>query len=132
MNDDVTNWTELREFAAVDLEQSFVVAWEADRESMLVDLDLYLKPEHTFYEQPRPAEGACFRPAVIEFPYCTLVAESGKARIGAVTETLESLPAGRISGFRRIGDGQYEMKGTFGTVRINAERPLLRLKEPFV
>ena len=132
MNDDVTNWTELREFAAVDLEQSFVVAWETERETMLVDLDLYLLAEHAFYEQPRPAEGACFRPAVIEFPYCTLVAESGKDRIGTVAETLESLRAGRISGFKRIGDGQYEIKGTFGTVRINSERPLLRLKGPFV
>ena len=132
MNDDVTNWTELREFAAVDLEQSFVVAWETEGETMLVDLDLYLKSEHAFYEKPRPAEGACFRPAVIEFPNCALVAESGKDRIGTVAETLESLRAGRISGFRRIGDGQYEIKGTFGTVRINAERPLLRLKGPFV
>lgn len=132
MNDDVTNWTRLREFAAVDLEQSFVVAWEAERETLLVDLDLYLLPEHAFYEQPRPAEGACFRPAVIEFPYCTLVAESGKDRIGTVAETIRSLLAGRITGFRRIGDGRYEIKGTFGTVRINAERPLLRLKGPFI
>ena len=27
MSDDVTNWTDLREFTAVDLTQSFVVAW---------------------------------------------------------------------------------------------------------
>ena len=39
MSDNVTNWTELREFSAVDLEQSFVVGWEAEGESLLIDLD---------------------------------------------------------------------------------------------
>ena len=58
MSDEVTNWTELREFAAVDLEQSFVVAWDTEGESLLIDLDLCLRPEHVFYEEPRPSEGA--------------------------------------------------------------------------
>ncbi len=128
MSDDVTNWTELREFSAVDLEQSFVVAWGTEGESLLIDVDLFLRPEHAFYEEPRPAEGACFRPAVIEFPYCTEVAEPGKDGGARLAETIESLQPGRVAGFRRAGDGHYEICGEFGTVGITAERPLLRLK----
>ncbi len=131
MNDDVTNWTELREFAAVDLERSFVVAWETEGESLLIDLDLFLQPEHTFYEEPRPSEGACLRPAAIEFPICTQVTEPGKDRSGKAAEAIESLTTGRIAGLRRTGDGYYEISGEFGTVGITAERPLLRLKGHF-
>lgn len=127
MSGDVTNWTELREFTAVDLEQSFVVDWETEGESLLIDLDLFLLPEHTFYEEPRPAEGACFRQAVIEFAYCTEVAVPGEKGTSKVDEVIRSLKPGRIAGFQRTGDRQYEISGEFGTVGINAERPLLRL-----
>ncbi len=130
-HDDETNWTELREFSGVDLEQSFVLAWEMEGKSLMIDLDLILLPEHAFYEEPRPAEGACFRPAVIEFSYCTQIDESGKGGSETVAASLASLESGRIQGLRRIGDGQYEITGEFGTVRIVAERPLLRLKGPF-
>ena len=131
MSADVTNWTELREFAAVDLERSFVVAWETEGESLLIDLDLFLQPEHAFYEEPRPSEGACLRPAAIEFPICTQITEPGKDRSGKVAEAIESLTTGRIAGLRRTGDGHYEISGEFGTVGITAERPLLRLKGHF-
>ncbi len=49
MSDDETNWTEFREFATVDLEQSFVVAWDTDGGSLMIDLDVVLRPEHAFY-----------------------------------------------------------------------------------
>ncbi len=130
MSDDETNWTEFREFATVDLEQSFVVAWETDGESLMIDLDVVLRPEHAFYEEPRPAEGACFRPAVIEFPLCTQVTVPGKGGNDKVTEAIESLKSGRIAGLKRTGNGHYAICGEFGTVDIVAERPLLRLKAP--
>jgi hypothetical protein len=127
MHDDVTDWKELREFAAVDLEQSFVVAWDTDRESLLIDLDLLLLPDHAFYEEPRPAEGACFRQAVIEYAYCTQVSEPRKGNSGKLPGAIVGLNSGRINGLQRIGDGYYEISGEFGTVGIHAERPLLRL-----
>ncbi len=103
MSDDETNWTELREFATVDLEQSFVVAWETDGESLMIDLDVVLRPEHAFYEEPRPAEGACFRPAVIEFPLCTQITGPGKNGNDNVAEAVESLKSGRMAGLREPG-----------------------------
>ena len=127
MSNDITNWTELREFAAIDLERSYVVAWKTEGESLLIDLDLFLLPEHAFYEEPRPAEGACFRQAVIEFGYCTQVTAPGKEGDGKLPGAIETLKAGRIAGLRRSGDGYYEITGEFGTVAITAERPLLRL-----
>ena len=69
MSDDETSWSEFGEFATVDLEQSFVVAWETDGESLMIDLDVVLWPEHAFYEEPRPAEGACFARLPSNFRY---------------------------------------------------------------
>lgn len=124
-----TNWTELREFRAVDLTESFIVGWGTDRDSLMVDLDLFLCPEHAFYEAPRPAEGACYRPAMLEFPHCvTLSGDKVGTRPRSVSHAAAQLAHGRISGLRVVDDGRYEMTGAFGKVEIHAERPILRLK----
>jgi hypothetical protein len=130
MRENPTNWTELREFRAVDLLQSFVLSWNAESGSLQIDLDLCLCPEHAFYERPRPKERACFRPAILEFPYCSrLVSAVFKGDGNAVSETAGKLASGKISGLRLVDDGRYEMNGAFGRVEIHAERPILRLKE---
>jgi len=131
MADDVTDWRELREFNAVDLTKSFVLSWHTKSESLLIDLDLYLCPDHAFYEKPRPAEKACFRQAYLEFPYCSDVrsgADAGDSQ--PVSDAVAALDHGAIAGLRRIGNGRYEITGEFGQVEIGAERPILRLKRP--
>ncbi len=129
MTDDVTDWKELREFNAVDLTKSFVLSWNTESESLLIDLDLFLCPDHVFYEEPRPAEKACFRPALLEFPYCLGITSGADAQNGqSVSDIAATLGHGAIEGLRRIGEGRYEITGEFGRVEIDAERPLLRLK----
>jgi len=131
MTDDVTDWRELREFNAVDMSKSFVLSWDTDSESLLIDLDIFLCPDHAFYEKPRPAEKACFRPATLEFPSCSDVVSGTEVDIGrSVPDQAATLGHGAIEGLRRIGEGCYEISGEFGQVTINAERPLLRLKGP--
>lgn len=133
MTDDVTDWRELREFNAVDLTKSFVLSWEIDAESLLIDMDLYLCPEHAFYEEPRPAEKACFRPACLEFPYCSAIRSDAEEPEGqAVADVTAALGLGALAGLRRVGDGRYEITGEFGLVAISAERPILRLKGSIV
>ncbi len=68
MNDATTDWTELRGFAEVDL-----------------------LPGHSFYEEPRPAEGACYRPAVIEYPNCTQVSGQEKCDTDSIAASAGSL-----------------------------------------
>lgn len=113
-----TDWRQLREFRAVDLSGSFVVSWTLEAETLLIDVDLQLTPEHPFYEKLRPAEKFCIRPAVIEFAFCE-----------QPTAT-EALRIGRIADLAVLGDGHYELSGEFGVVPIDAERPILRLKAP--
>ena len=133
MTDDVTDWRELREFSAVDLTKSFVLSWGTESESLLIDLDLFLCPDHAFYEKPRPAEKACFRPALLEFPYCSAIASGADAQNGqSVADIAATLGHGAIGGLRRVGEGRYEITGEFGHVEIDAERPLLRLKGSIV
>ena len=129
MSNDTTDWTELREFADVDITQSFALSWQVEAQSLMIDLDLYLNKKHPFYEAPRPAEKACYRPAFLEFPDCTRAIERGKSDEPAVTDVANSFDAGKISGFRRVGDGRYEVRGDFGTIKIESDRPLLRLKD---
>jgi hypothetical protein len=113
-------WKQLREFASVNLEKSFVLSWHMESDTLVVDIDLFLKPEHPFYEKPRPAEKVCIRPACIEFPYCDSVTGNG-------SEDVASIGIGAIEGLC-VRDGIYEISGEFGTVVIDSERPLLRLK----
>lgn len=124
------DWREFREFAAADLSRSFVLSWALESETLLIDIDLYLTPEHPFYEKPRPSEKACIRPAVIEFPFCDRI-ESDDMPADTDPETLASkLGHGGIEGLSRLADGWYEIRGEFGVVVLDAERPILRLKGP--
>ncbi len=96
----------------------------------MVDMDLFLTPEHPFYEEPRPAERVCIRPAVIEFPLCEGI-ESDKMQANTdPTAVVPQLGHGAIDGARRLADGRYEISGAFGVVLIDAERPVMRLKGP--
>ena len=128
--DGSTDWRKLREFAAVDLTESFVLSWEFVSETLMVDVDLQLAPQHPFYEKPRPAQKVCIRPAVMEFPYCeSIMADKIAGSTSPATVTSE-LGLGAIEGFRRLADGRNEIRGEFGVVIIDAERPLLRFKVP--
>jgi len=131
MSDDATtiSWRQLREFADVDLTQSFVLSWHGEGEMLVVDIDLVLGPEHPFYEKPRPAEKVCIRPAFIEFPYCEEL-QSAQSGSGEVAEISGKLGLGAISDLVVLDDGRYAISGEFGTVSIVAERPILRLKGP--
>ena len=129
MSSDTTDWKKLREFSGVDITQSFALSCHVESTSLMIDLDLFLNAEHPFYEEPRPAEKACFRPAFLEFPDCTRAYERGKTGESSVADTAKSFGAGKISGFRRTGDGQYEIRGEFGTIVFESDRPLLRLKD---
>ncbi len=122
------DWREIREFAGVNLARSFVLFWELESERLMVDIDLLLTPEHPFYEKPRPAEKACIRPAVIEFPFCDRIESDVVPADTDPAALAGKLGHGAIKGLRRLVDGRYELRGEFGVVMLSAERPILRLK----
>lgn len=132
MNAKFADWTEWREFKDVDLQQSFVLSWELTNESLRVDVDLFICPNHPFYESPRPAESGCFRPAHIVFPFCSQVTEKSAQPTGDLEDAVKTLASGKIEGLRRISDGRYEMSGQFGVIYIVAERPMIRLQDPTI
>ncbi len=123
-----TDWRMLREFAAVDLEQSFVLSWDIESGALLMDIDLHLLPTHPFYEKPRPAEKVCIRPAVIEFPICDRIEVAGNSEQTDIQVMASRIGPGAIKGLRRLESGHYEIDGVFGLVQIDAERPILRIK----
>lgn len=126
----IVDWREFREFAATDLSRSFVLTWALQSEALVVEIDLYLTTEHPFYEKPRPSENACIRPAVIEFPFCDRI-ESDDMPVDTDLQTLAGkLSHGNIDGLSRLADGRYEIKGGFGVIVLDAERPILRLTGP--
>ena len=129
-NDESVDWRKLREFADVDLTKSFVLSWQAEAGTLFIDVDLHLLPNHPFYEKPRPAEKVCIRPALIEFPYCEAVKSNGHDETSDIGAAIESLGIGAIEGLKRLASGRYEIRGEFGTVQFDAERPVLRLKSP--
>jgi hypothetical protein len=125
---DITDWRQLREFADVDLTRSFILSWHIESDALLIDIDLFLTPEHPFYERPRPAEKVCIRPAYIEFPVCEELSSGGSTE-GELVDIAGNLGPGAITGLRRLANARYEISGDFGTVFIDAERPLLKIKQ---
>ena len=120
-------WRQLREFAGVDLERSYVLSWHMESDTLIVDVDLYLEPGHAFYEPPRPAEKACIRPAAIEFPHCEDIRLTRDGVTQAV-ELTDEIGLGAIADLRVPQDHHYAISGEFGTVSLVSERPILRLK----
>ncbi|MGI9203228.1 MAG: hypothetical protein ACR2Q3_04425 [Woeseiaceae bacterium] len=129
MTEEVTSWAALREFKHTDLTQSFVLSWEVSSDLLQIDVDLYLCPDHPFYEAPRPAEKACFRPAHIEFPHCSKILASLQDQDVSPAKAIHALGGGLINDLRRTGEGEYEISGEFGQLTIFAERPMVRLKD---
>lgn len=127
-NDRTVDWQKLREFAGVDLLNSYVLSWGVQRGTLSIDVDLQLTSEHPFYEKPRPAEKVCIRAAIIDFPYCEGIVVDGNTVDESLTDTVSRLGIGAIEGLRRLDYGPYEIDGEFGTVLIDAERPILRLR----
>ncbi len=125
---DYVGWRKLREFADVDLTKSFILSWHIEAGALFVDVDLFLEQGHPFYEQPRPAEKVCIRPAIIEFPYCQSIQPEGAEAEGSMADIVSALSLGAIEGLRRFRDGPFEIRGDFGMVRIDAERPIMRLR----
>ena len=127
--DDSVDWRKLREFAGVDLTKSYVLSWSVEGDTLCIELDLYLTPEHPFYEKPRPAEKVCIRPAVVEFPYCEALTLDGEGSDEPIAAVAERIGLGAISGLVRHDEGPFEVQGRFGSVSIDAERPILRLRQ---
>ena len=124
---DRTDWHELREFRHVDLTASFVLGWQLEDDTLSVDLDLHLEPGHAFYEPPRPAENVCIRPAVLEFPHCERLSRPDDGAGADISALVAALGIGNLQGLVVYDDGVYELSGKFGTVVIEADRPVLRL-----
>lgn len=124
---ETTDWRRLREFADVDLLRSYVLSWQFEADVLSVDIDVFLTEAHPFYEKPRPAEKVCIRPACIEFPFCESFGPEGSSG-DELVDIANKLGPGAITGLRRLADERYEISGDFGTVLIDAERPLLKLK----
>ena len=127
---EAVDWRKLREFAAVDLTSSFVLSWYFESDTLFIDSDILLLPDHPFYEKPRPAERVCIRPAIIEFPFCVDVGLDGSSGKRDLKAFVGDLGHGAVTGMQRRADGCYEIRGDFGTVSIEAERPVLKLKAP--
>lgn len=120
------DWRRLREFADVDLEQSFVLSWHVGAGALRVEVDLCLLPSHPFYERPRPNEERCIRPASIEFPDCSAFGRAGEVAAEAPAERAAGLGQGAIDSLNILNDGRYRFRGKFGEVYVRAGRPILR------
>ena len=128
MIDEETDWRSLREFRGIDLSASFALGFKFDGGKFQVDADLCLLEDHAFYETPRPAEKACFRPASIDFDDCReIVVDSGESATD-LRSAAAAIGGGQMRDFRKTGPARYRFEGDFGTVAIIAERPVVRFR----
>lgn len=125
---DTVSWKEFREFRGVDLEASFLLSAATMGDTLRLEFDLVLTPEHALYETPRPAQKACVRAGTVEFPYLDSLTIDDRAVEPADTaSSLASLQPGKVASLVVTGEGNYLLTGEFGTVAFESGRPILHI-----
>lgn len=125
---DAVSWEAFREFRGIDLEASFLLSATMTGDMLKLEVDLVLTPDHALFEKPRPAQKACVRAGIVEFPYLdSLSIDENSIDSADVAPSLALLQPGKIASLEVTGEGNYLLTGEFGTVAFESGRPVLHI-----
>ncbi|MBU6953255.1 hypothetical protein [Hahella sp. HN01] len=112
------DWSQIEIFKGIDLNDSFVLNWDQDGDSLVFDLDASIWPESEYYSKPVEGEYACYRKATLIFTNVKNI--SGLRNIESVIPTIDpdgSIDYGEIETFCLTSSG-FKLSGDFGLVTI--------------
>lgn len=123
------DWTQLKEFDAVDLSESYVLGWHQTPTEVVFELDVALTPEHRLYVAPRSGERTCWVRGALHFPEASIVHGLLEQRsvVGA-TDATGARDYGNIDQLS-WADGQARIVGEFGDVTLRSARPHITFSE---
>jgi len=112
------DWKDMKVFAGIDLNDSFVLNWNSGQHNILIELEASVWPESNYYKAPKRGEYTCYRKAIIEVVNAKRV-EGMLMQENAVPmiEPDGSEDYGNIDSFSVI-NGSFHFTGAFGNVSV--------------
>jgi hypothetical protein len=115
-------------FDNILLEDTFVLAWRQDTDTLAFTVLASLLQSHPDATPPAKGEWACYRPGVIQFSGVSAV--HGLLQQESVIPTTDpdgTVDYGTFDGLACIGPGEYRVAGEFGIVTVAAREVSLAL-----
>ena len=112
------DWTELKLFKGIDLNDSFVLNWTHIDDQLTFELEASVWPESLYYSTPKANEYTCYRKAVLKFANTQKI--SGLNSMDSVQSTTDldgSKDYGNIDTLCQTESG-FNLSGDFGSVTI--------------
>lgn len=116
------DWPELDNFRGIDLNDSFVLGWRHEGQSVIFDLEASIWPESEYYLPPKPNEYTCYRRATLSFRNvleCTGLLSMNSAPKS--TDAVGEIDFGNIDSLQVVSNG-FSIEGDFGTVNIKGDK----------
>ena len=111
----------ISEFAGIDLQDTFVLAWHEGPEEIVFHVLAHLTQDHPMSTPPQAGDWACYRPAIIVFQSTTLVTGlKPQASSVPTTDASGSVDYGTIDSLYLASPGEYRISGEFGEATIHA------------
>jgi hypothetical protein len=112
------NWTEIAHFKGIDLNDSFVLGWEFNKDQLTLKIEASIWPQSKYYTKPKNDEFTCYRNAQISFYGVKNI--EGLLSIQSVKPTIDpdgSADYGNIESLAKTNNG-FNLSGEFGVVKI--------------
>lgn len=108
-------------FPGVMLEDTFILGWSREDGRLVFWVEASLWPGHSEYEQPKPGEWTCYKPARLVF--------AGVEAVEGLPDPMHAPRSRDADGAEDFGTihelvaepGGYRLAGDFGLVRIKAK-----------
>ncbi|PAV26323.1 hypothetical protein CF392_06395 [Tamilnaduibacter salinus] len=112
------DWTEFELFNGIDLNDSFVLGWQAEDQRLSFDLELSIWPASEYYTSAKEGEYTCYRKAVLIFDQI-----EGYQGLLSIDEAPRSTDASGEIDYGNIDQlfvrgNQYIVEGDFGRVEV--------------
>jgi len=108
-----------KKLTGIQLEDSFVLSWGMDGDSLVFVVELSLWPEHPQYQAPQIDEWTCYQKGKLIFDNVTSL--QGLLPIDNVSPSIDAngeLDYGNINVLEEVNKGEFKIYGDFGEVQV--------------
>ncbi|MEQ3723899.1 hypothetical protein [Alcanivorax sp.] len=120
-------WTELKLFQGIDLNDSFVLGWRHEGWNVIFDIEASIWPSSEHYMTPKANEYTCYRRATLAFENISeCVGLLPMASAPKSTDEVGEIDFGNIDSLFLLEDG-FEVSGDFGNLSIKGGELLFEI-----
>jgi hypothetical protein len=124
------NWSALPAFFGLDLSESYILSWCRLEDSLRIEADLVITPDHPKFKAPPPHERACFSRGAVVFPNVRSI--EGLRPMSEVRPAIDALGEkdyGHFDSLVEVTPGTFEVSADFGELTIESGPPNVDISE---